>query len=279
MLTVGGDRMNTIFKLYMQVWVRFSVAAAAALAWVWAEMPAWSPRWQTGWTLVLAALVTAAALYTVTATSAKIRDRFPQYVAQPYGMANPACQEIPGVPMPYAEGQSLAVNDQPHSLDGMAYLTWSAYCDRTYFLPLTYDYDAIRWMQAHVTGSPVIAEAQSFDLYRMSSRYAWYTGLPDVVGWDYHQRQERGAAPTEFITQRGQEVTNFYLSPDPSFALMFLKKYQVHYIIVGPMEQAYYRDSNGLAKFETMVAQGQLAVAYHNPGVTIYEVKSLGASY
>jgi YYY domain-containing protein len=272
LFTVGGDRMNTIFKLYMQVWVLFSIAAAAALAWAWAEMPLWSPVWQTGWTAVLAVLVASAAFYTVTAASAKIRDRFPQYSAQPYGVTNPACQEIPTIPMPYKDNVSLAVADQPHSLDGLAYMTWSAYCDHTYFLPLTYDYDAIHWMQTHVTGSPVIAEAQSFDLYKLSSRYAWYTGLPDVVGWDYHQRQERGAVSTAFITERGQEVTNFYLSADPAVALNFVKKYDVRYIIVGPMEQAYYQDAGGLTKFETLASTGKLTVAYRNPGVTIYQV-------
>jgi hypothetical protein len=38
------------------------------------------------------------------------------------------------------------------------------------------------------------------------------------------------------------------------------------------MEQAYYRDSGGLEKFDGMVAQGQLTVAYRNTGVTIYKV-------
>ncbi len=274
MFSVGGDRMNTIFKLYMQVWILFSVAAAAALAWVWAALPSWPSGWQKGWTIVLALLVASAALYTVTSMSAKLRDRFPQYVAQPNGTPNPSCQEIADVPTPYANGQSLAVDSQPHTLDGMAYLTWSAYCDHTYFLPLTYDYDAIRWMQDHVAGSPVIAEAQSFDLYRLSSRYAWYTGLPDVVGWDWHQRQERGAVPTQFITQRGQEVTDFYLNPDPAQALAFLRKYAVRYVIVGPMERAYYTAPGGLSKFDLLVAQGQLLVAYRNPGVTIYAVQS-----
>jgi uncharacterized membrane protein len=129
-------------------------------------------------------------------------------------------------------------------------------------------------MQENVKGSPVIAEAQTFDLYRMSSRYAWYTGLPDVVGWDWHQRQERGALPTEFITARGSEVSKFYTTADMIFALDFIKNYNVRYIIAGPMEQAYYRDSIGLAKFETMVTKNQLTIAYHNPGVTIYEVKT-----
>ena len=39
------------------------------------------------------------------------------------------------------------------------------------------------------------------------------------------------------------------------------------------MERAYY-PPEGLAKFDTLVARGLLTAAYHNPGVTIYEVTS-----
>ncbi|MBL8055555.1 MAG: glycosyltransferase family 39 protein, partial [Anaerolineales bacterium] len=76
LVTLGGDRMNTVFKLSMQVWMLFSVAAGAAFAWAWADRPAWSPNWRAGWAVALAALVGSAALYTVTAASAKMRDRF-----------------------------------------------------------------------------------------------------------------------------------------------------------------------------------------------------------
>jgi uncharacterized membrane protein len=303
---VGGDRMNTIFKLGMQVWTLFSVGAAAALGWVWAERPAWTPSWRGAWTLVLIILAGSAAFYTVTAANAKVRDRFPSSTAQPHGTQNAYCQEIPGVPMPYPGNRSRQVDEQPHSLNGMDYLQWSAYCDQAYFLPLKYDYDAMRWMQDNVKGSPVIVEAQSFALYRMSSRYAWNTGLPDVVGWDWHQRQERGALPTQFISERGAKVSLFYcvgaafgpqdleryqacagtlsyyqeagsLLENPGqaedYALSFIRDYDAHYVVVGPMERAYY-PPEGLAKFDTMVARGLLTVAYHNPGVTIYEVTS-----
>jgi uncharacterized membrane protein len=215
--------------------------------------------------------------------------------------------------MPYPGNRSLPVGEQPHSLNGMDYLQWSAYCDTTYFLPLKYDYDAMRWMQDNVKGSPVIVEAQSFALYKTASRYTWNTGLPDVVGWDWHQRQERGALPTQFITDRGKEIEAFYcagaglvedqLTPyppcidalvnvglgdnwltgylsalqrsdlGPDWAADFLRKYDARYVVVGPMERAYY-PPEGLAKFDTMVARGLLTVAYHNPGVTIYEVTS-----
>ncbi len=291
---VGGDRMNSVFKIGMQVWVLLSVAAAAALAWVWVERPGWTPNWRGAWTVVLIALTGSAALYTATAASAKIRDRFPSHGAQPFGVENPSCQAIPGVPMPYDGNRGLPPADQPRSLNGMDYLQWTAYCDETYFLPLTYDYEAMRWMQDNVEGSPVIVEAQSFNLYRMSSRYAWNTGLPDVVGWDFHQRQERGALPTQFITDRGKEIQAFYCGSDDltleqldqygpcrealaypdlgtNWSANFLRKYDVRYIIVGPMERAYY-PAEGLAKFDQWAAQGLLKIAHQNPGVTIYEV-------
>ncbi len=37
------------------------------------------------------------------------------------------------------------------------------------------------------------------------------------------------------------------------------------------MERSYY-PAEGLAKFERMTGEGQLRIAYQNPGVTIYEV-------
>ncbi|MGH2523168.1 MAG: DUF2298 domain-containing protein, partial [Anaerolineales bacterium] len=292
---IGGDRMNTIFKFYIQVWALLSVAGGAALAWAWAALREWKPSWRMGWTTALSLFVAAAALYTVTATNAKIRDRFPSFTA------GGGCQPIAGMPMPpgYGEGLSLAPENQPHSLDGLDYLKWSAYCDHDHFLPLAYDHDAIEWMQQNVPGSPVIVEAQSFDLYRMSSRYAWNTGLPDVVGWDWHTRQHNAAIPTEFVTQRGREIIAFYcggaaLTPDqlaqypacqdallyeglgPDWSLNFIRKYDVRYVVVGTMERAYY-PPDGLAMFDGMVASGQMVVAYQNRGVTIYEVRAAAA--
>ncbi len=264
--TLSTDRMNTIFKFYIQVWVLFSVAGGAALAWVWGSLPEWRPRWRTAWISLLMILGSAAALYTVTATAAKVRDRFPAYHVTE--LAEQGCAAIPGMVLPYDRG--MPENEQPHSLYGLDYMTWSAYCDHDGFLPLTYDHDAIRWLQDNVIGSPVIVEAQSFDLYKMSSRYAWNTGLPDVVGWDYHTRQHNGAIPTEFITQRGVEVTNFYTTTNPDEALAFLNKYDARFVIVGPMEQAYYLASGGLDKFDVLVSRGALTIVYQNPGVIIY---------
>jgi uncharacterized membrane protein len=53
-----------------------------------------------------------------------------------------------------------------------------------------------------------------------------------------------------------------------------LREYDVRYVVVGGLEQAYYA-SDGLAKFETLVELGELEVAYDAEGVMIYEVTDL----
>jgi uncharacterized membrane protein len=301
-VVLGGDRMNTIFKLYMQVWMLFSVAAAAALAWAWADRLRWSVNWRSLWVIALAALGASAALYTVTAASAKMRDRFPPRVAVTSvdpgtDQAGVDCKAIPGMPLPAQA--ALEVEDQPGGLNGLAYMTWSTYCEQGWFLPLTYDYDAIRWMQDNVQGSPVIVEGHTSE-YRYGTRYTINTGLPGVVGWNYHQRQQRGAIPTDFVWERVHDIAAFYCSsaqatpetlaaypycaeimsyPDLSakFAFNFLQKYDVTYVIVGPLEKALY-PPEGLAKLDEMAAMGVLRRVYDNPGVIIYEVQQLAGN-
>jgi uncharacterized membrane protein len=62
-----------------------------------------------------------------------------------------------------------------------------------------------------------------------------------------------------------------YNDPIPALIEPLLDKYHVRYIIVGPLERAYY-ELTGLKKFEQMVDEGTLRVAFRNDGVTIYEV-------
>jgi uncharacterized membrane protein len=158
----------------------------------------------------------------------------------------------------------------PHTLNGMAYMPTSTYTDRWGTMDLGQDYDAIRWMQENVTGSPVIVEANLRDLYRWGSRYTIYTGLPGVVGWEWHQQQQRAVTPGVWISNRIQEIEDFYTTTDLAQAAQFLQKYNVRYIILGQQERGKY-PGPGLDKFD--FANGILwQEVYRQEDTAIYEV-------
>jgi YYY domain-containing protein len=238
LFTVRGDigRMNTIFKFYLQAWTLLAVSGGAAFAWLLTDIHAWLPRWRNSWQVILMVLVTGAALYTVTATTDKVSDR----------MAPQA----------------------PHTLDSMTYMDYAEFWD-TRTMDLSQDYRAIRWMQENVEGSPVIVEANCPE-YRWCTRFTIYTGLPGVVGWNWHQRQQRALGPPTLVTDRVDAIGQFYNTTNIGFAQAFLAKYNVRYIIVGQVEQIYYEEA-GLRKFEQYDGILWKSV-YHDAQTTIYKV-------
>jgi YYY domain-containing protein len=238
-IVLVGDigRMNTVFKFYLQVWTLFAVSAAAALGWLLASLFSWSPGWRNTWIVILAVLVAGAALYPLTAGRAKILDRM--------------------------------TDQAPHTLDGMKYMQYSTY-DWQGPMDLSQDYRAIRWMQENVQGSPVIVEANLRDLYRWGSRFSIYTGLPSVVGWEWHQQQQRALVPGTWVSDRINEVDNFYNTTDLQAVQEFLEKYNVKYVILGQLERNHY-PGPGLDKFEAQ--DGSLwQEVYRDGNTVIYEV-------
>ena len=113
-------------------------------------------------------------------------------------------------------------------------------------MDLAEDYKAILWLQENIEGSPVIVEASPTE-YKFGSRYTVYTGLPGVVGWNYHQRQQRGPLSGE-VWNRVNGIHEFYNTKDLETAQAFLAKYNVKYIIVGQMERGMY-SKEGISKF------------------------------
>lgn len=219
LFALAGDigRMNTVFKFYYQGWTMLGLSAAAALVWL---TPAVTTRWKPGvsnvWQIIFALLVFGGLLYPVTAAVDKIRDR----------MSNQA----------------------PAGLDGTAYMKTSTYSDEGVEMILDEDYQAIQWMRENVKGSPVIVEANTVE-YRWGNRFTIYTGLPGVLGWNWHQRQQRGYLDYNGIQSRLAEIPYFYETTLVNEAVEFLKKYDVKYIILGQLERAYH-SGMGLDKFE-----------------------------
>ncbi len=123
-------------------------------------------------------------------------------------------------------------------------------------------------MRHNVQGTPTIVEGRA-ELYRWGGRFSIYTGLPTVIGWDWHQTQQRGDL-AYMVQQRVIDLDNFYNTTDPVAAMGFLDKYGVSYVIVGQLERYYY-SPDGIAKFEAGL-DGSLDVVFQNDALTIYEV-------
>lgn len=244
-IVLEGDiaRMNTVFKFYLQVWILFALASALGARYVWDRLSRWAPAWRTVWRWGSVTLFAATLLYPVFSTRAKIDDRFATSVGP--------------------------------TLNGMAFMDQAVYHDQGQAIALKYDRQAIVWMQENVAGSPVIAEAQTHPtLYGWGNRYAMFTGLPAIVGWHWHQQQQRALLPGDMVMQRVDDVKQLYTTSDPNEAYRILRQYDVGYVIVGALERAYFSPA-GLAKFEEM--RGILwELVYENPQVRIYRVLDNG---
>jgi len=274
-VAVKGDinRMNTVFKFYFQAWTLLGLSAAAALGWLWdvraqqeepgarssfdslraqreetgTQSSSASLRpypWRLGWLAGLGLLVMGAALYPITAVRGKIADR-----------VTPAA---------------------PRTLDGMGFMAYTRYGDgpsaETYReMDLAQDYAAIRWVQRNVPGSPVIVEANTPEYRHWGTRFTIFSGLPGVIGWNWHERQQRALTPDTWVYDRVEAVNGFYRTTSRTQAEAFLRKYDVGYIVVGHLEQIYY-PGPGLEKFAGL--EGDLWDAvYREDDTIIYKVR------
>ena len=136
-------------------------------------------------------------------------------------------------------------------------------------MSLRADLEGIQWLQDNVTGSPVVLEAHNVQ-YHWSARIANYTGLPTVIGWPWHQIQQRNAYAAT-IGQRARHVTEMYNTTDLARTQHLLDLYDIEYIVVGDLERAYY-SARGLNKFEEMVGKGLAMLVFDGEGMKIYRV-------
>jgi uncharacterized membrane protein len=171
------------------------------------------------------------------------------------------------------------VPEAPRGLDGAAYMRLAkrheAGDNRTApEMLLEYDYDTIEWLERNLRGTPIVLEGTTGGYqYRWGNRISIYTGLPTVVGWEWHQRQQRAAFNDRVVFDRNADVTEFYSTTDPERAMLLLHRYDVQYVVLGQLERAYY-DPAGLAKFDELERAGRLHRVYENPGGAVFQVAS-----
>jgi YYY domain-containing protein len=237
-------RSASVFKTYNQVWLLWAVAAAVSVGVVYEYFRRLRRPWRAAWVSGFALLFAGSLLYPALATPAKIDDRFDQSVGP--------------------------------TLNGMAFMRKAIHVDRKP-MRLVYDLEAIRWLQEHVEGSPVVAEVNTDPtLYGWGNRYAMFTGNPAVVGWGFHESQQRSIASETAIPNRIADVQRLYRTRDPDEAYRLLRRYGVEYVVVGSLERVYF--PRGQRKWASR--EGSLwDLVYRNSGTAIYRVRPPSPSY
>jgi uncharacterized membrane protein len=92
-----------------------------------------------------------------------------------------------------------------------------------------------------------------------------------VVGWEWHQQQQRALTPPDWVSRRLRAINEFYATEDSELAADFLQRYNVKYIVVGQLERATY-SAMGIAKFAQW--NGTLwQEVYRDQDTQIYEVQ------
>jgi uncharacterized membrane protein len=160
------------------------------------------------------------------------------------------------------------------TLDGLAYMTvgsfeWPAGSP----VELQYDYEAIRWLQENVPGTPIIAEAKVGYYREGGMRVAAYTGLPSVLG-GLHQNEQRYSSQ---VGERDFVVNEFWNTPDPNRALELIEQLGISYIYVGQIERITYGEQVE-EKFSQLHRQGALELVFENEKTRIYKVNENGSS-
>ncbi len=263
-------RMNTVFKFYFQAWALLSISSGAGVYFILESFrpaallskvqrrvrfgdgselaeeeiesgPAPRERYQLPrllgavWSVALLALLLAGAVYPLAGTYARTGH--------------------------YAH--------HTNSLDGLAYLQTChpLYCD----YDSSGDYAAIRWLNNHVSGDPVIVEAVGPD-YSSYGRISAFTGLPTPMGWVGHEYQWRvnwlnNSYNSIDFSRRAGDIDTIYTDSHPDVVLALMARYHAQYLYVGPLEREKYPTAN-LQRFSAF-----MQIVYSAGGVTIYMVR------
>ena len=257
----GPGRMNTVFKVYFQVWALWGTAIGVTLAELWAN----------GFTGVREAVVdrTASADGEVAARASetgllgRVRRRLPASGT----LAKVFVGLLVLSTVPYA---ALALDNHFDAQD-VETLDATAFADREHPAEMR----AIRWLDSRATHGDTLLEAPGTsrspeglakdpgtpDIYTWRANPASsLTGIPTVAGW-VHEVGYRGAEP---YFDRVADVDRAYAGSNAEQAAV-LDEYDVTYVWVGPTERQRY------GTVELADLQG-VEVAYETNAVTIYRV-------
>lgn len=261
-------RINTVFKLYYQGWIFLSVAAAYGVYAILADVKlpvtenptAPTPMGivgQAAFAALLVAVMGMSAVYPLYAARTRGLQETGRYAAQ---QAYEACQDD--------ENNTSTCTPPPAlTLDGRA---GSVSRD---------EYAVITCLMAlNPAPGTVIAEAPFEGGYQPEyGRVAMLTGIPNLLGWQNHQRQWRGTSYDQVtdtvldanggvVDSRPIQLDRLYQSDNWEIAQGVIDRYGIDFVMVGQAERTRYADYPfGLEKFAdyaTPVCPSESATLY-----------------
>ncbi|MGD9711250.1 MAG: DUF2298 domain-containing protein [Thermomicrobiales bacterium] len=265
-------RMNTMFKIYNEVWIVLGIASAALAA-----------------RLIAAALHEPDSAEPAISSSGCTVDFCPDAapparlrVEKPLAMAATVVVALGLVYPALATGPRLDQRFANHSgpqgfnaLDWMDYGVLTSVTGET--ISFAGDRAAIDWFNTEVAGTPVIAEASIGPYRGNGSRISIATGLPTVIGWYRHERQQRYRPE---LDARMADIQLLYNAEEPQQVQDIIGRYGIEYIVVGDVERytvideatgRTFASSEGLSTLQSMIGTN-LEVAFESGGTMIYRV-------
>ena len=226
------ERYNTLFKVYAQVWALWSVAAGVTLA------------------------ALASRAWKDTATQRELRERGETWTpsgAQLRAVAGTAFVAVLLVSTSIYGGLALgnhfgSMDDA--TIDGMEYINDTRPDQAA----------AVEWLNDK-PGQPHIVSAPGTEPYSWQNPASSLTGLPTVAGWvhagNYHSE--------DAYQTRVNDVEIIYRTDDPVSRAALLRKHDVSYIWVGPVERNRWQIAE-------MADEPGIEPAFQSQNVTVYAV-------
>jgi uncharacterized membrane protein len=124
------------------------------------------------------------------------------------------------------------------------------------------DPGAMAWIRADTPGDAVVLEAFGDDYSAFGhGRISTFTGRPTVLGWAGHELQW-----AHDVGSRPADIKTMYTTPSAAVARPLLDRYDVRYVVVGPIEQTTY-GTGGQAKWDQLGRR-----VYSGQGTTIWQL-------
>lgn len=231
------DRMNTIFKFFLECWYLFSLCSVYIVYYLLKEhfIP-----------LIKGKNITAKVIsYTI--------------ILLGIGLASLCLFTSITAIIGFSKTDHLGTYKPTNTINGFKYIKYKTPSEQS----------AINWINENIKEQDASMIEATGKPYGRYSRIVMNTGIPTLVGWIQAAHLKQRAIKEEDINKRAEAVETIYTTDDASKASDILKSYNIKYVYIGPIETDKY-GIKGLKKFKE--TKELFKLLYSDKEVAIFEV-------